>query len=1567
LKSQYMKMKNLFNFFKPKLLSLSLGLLGFSAGQSSAQAPYCSMTYANSCSSWGTSQVTVGTFTHSPACNSSTKYQNYTAQTITLAAGVSSNVSLTALGYTGVGMAADFNNDLDFEDAGETLFLPNYFDGPGGTAVYTGTVTVPPNILPGNYRLRIWNRTANAGGANNGVIPCGTGYGYGRYLDYTLAVTNAATCLPPANVQVTAAATTAAISWTASTSSPANYRWKVVAAGADPNTAPPVTATATGTTTATTANATGLTSATSYDAYAKSLCSASDSSVWTLVRNFTTLCDGTPATGVASSSVPSVCPTISFNLVLTGVTAAPGITFQWQSSSAAGGPFTNITGATTATYAHSQSASTFYRCVVTCTGSTLTSTSNVINVAINPGTSCYCTPTYTYGCSNGATIKSFSTSGATGSNISNLNTGCANTNGYSNYTTMIVSGVQTTTFNYSVVVDNYSGGVKIWADWNQDGIFDPVNEQIAASASTIASGATFSGTATIPATALTGTTRMRVRVVESSTSFNSCSNYDYGETEDYSITVLSASGICVSPTNLALSGAVTPTAATVTFTAPPVGNAPTNYIYQLRTDGTLPGSGATGLSASGTVTASPVNFTTLDPATNYVFYIRTFCSAGDTSSWVNIPFSTTFDTLTPVALGQFNADVIANGIGTAMSSTTNDVDGVNFALVAKDYQATASAAFPTYAVPNNRIIQNGIRKYRLANYTGNNSLRQLLTAPNAAVRFLAPKRANKVYVMGISGSAIANFNAIVYFADGSTQTQAMNFADWYTSNTNVVVSGVGRINRTNNGLEGTATGGPRMHDSAIVISTANRNKQIDSIVIQRTGTTAGVSNVLAVSIVPNVNQACKLPGNLSIANITCAGGLLSWQGNGTSTNYQISYGPIGTLANAGTLVSVTGAAGANTHQFVNGTTNGSLQLYVRAVCGTNSYSDWVGPLEVTLPVTSLTPTFTLPADICAGATAPVLPTTSNNSITGTWSPAVVSNTATGTYTFTPAALSCAVPVTATINVATYTLSPLTDTICVGGATTLNLSPATGYTPGAIAWESSSNGGTTWDPITGANAVTYNVSGIPSLRRYRTKISQNNIVCYSTVAAVDVRNMQITNTVSAERCGPGTVTLSATGNGTQFNWFTSATSTTPVSSGASFTTPSLTSSATYYVNTTRNGCESPRVAVTATINEQPLINLGNDTLICPGTSVTLNSATATAGVSRTWNTGATTQTITVNTAGTYSVQVSTPKCTAKDTIIVGIAPLPAANLTDTIAICNGTNAVLNAGNAGATFLWSTGQTTQNISVSTGGPYKVTVTNTHHCSISDTSFVVVNPVPVVNLGADTTICPNMPHTLDAGNTGSTYDWNTGANTQTLSINQGGTYAVTVTNQYNCSKADTILVTIYNGTRVDGFTFVPRFDIEPGRIDFTPINPQNVDDYLWDFGDGNTSTLQFPSHTYTASGTYPVNLLVSNTCGAMDTLLTIHVDLYLGVAKVVNKNLNIKVYPVPAQESINIESADPTVMIHSLSMFNTIGQEVINSQKLNVLKTNMDISHVPSGDYFIRIETNKGVLTRKINIIH
>src|SRR5690606_8656081 len=186
----------------------------------------------------------------------------------------------------------------------------------------------------------------------------------------------------------------------------------------------------------------------------------------------------------------------------------------------------------------------------------------------------------------------------------------------------------------------------IYIDWNQDRALNEVNGRVYTGNYSAVNATTVSGSFMVPFTALPGTTRMRVRTAYySGNTMHACNNLTNGEAEDYTFVVVSPVGVCVNPVNLAVSG-ITQTNANITFTAPPVGNTPTNYIYELREPGTTAGSGATGLVLSNNTTGTTVNLTNLDPATNYVFHIRTFCSVGDSSIWVQIPFTTTTDTLT---------------------------------------------------------------------------------------------------------------------------------------------------------------------------------------------------------------------------------------------------------------------------------------------------------------------------------------------------------------------------------------------------------------------------------------------------------------------------------------------------------------------------------------------------------------------------------------------------------------------------------------------------------------------------------------------------------------------------------------------------------------------------------------------------------------------------------------------------------------------------------------------------------------------------------------------------------
>ncbi len=131
------------------------------------------------------------------------------------------------------------------------------------------------------------------------------------------------------------------------------------------------------------------------------------------------------------------------------------------------------------------------------------------------------------------------------------------------------------------------------------------------------------------------------------------------------------------------------------------------------------------------------------------------------------------------------------------------------------------------------------------------------------------------------------------------------------------------------------------------------------------------------------------------------------------------------------------------------------------------------------------------------------------------------------------------------------------------------------------------------------------------------------------------------------------------------------------------------------------------AVNATSNTAS--SLPSDTTVCVG-PVTLDAGSG--ATSYLWSTGANTQTISVATSQTVSVIITrTGTCSSSteyDTINVHIVPNVTVNLGNDTTLCTGATKTLDAGNAGAGYLWSTGAVTQTINVTTTGNYSVTVT-------------------------------------------------------------------------------------------------------------------------------------------------------------------------------------------------------------------------------------------------------------------
>jgi hypothetical protein len=186
----------------------------------------------------------------------------------------------------------------------------------------------------------------------------------------------------------------------------------------------------------------------------------------------------------------------------------------------------------------------------------------------------------------------------------------------------------------------------------------------------------------------------------------------------------------------------------------------------------------------------------------------------------------------------------------------------------------------------------------------------------------------------------------------------------------------------------------------------------------------------------------------------------------------------------------------------------------------------------------------------ATAGAPVYTLTATNTSTQ------CSNTATSTVTVMPDPVINAVPAE----------------ICISGTSSLTLNPSTGYGAATLQWQMSTDG-TTFNDIAAATATNYTTPTITQTRYYKMiqKDGAGATCSQSPTVTVTVNNPQVTGTTPASRCGNGTVTLGATATaGATLNWYTASTGGSPVSTGPSFTTPTLSSNTTYYVSASNGG-------------------------------------------------------------------------------------------------------------------------------------------------------------------------------------------------------------------------------------------------------------------------------------------------------------------------------------------------------------------------------------------------------------
>ena len=398
-------------------------------------------------------------------------------------------------------------------------------------------------------------------------------------------------------------------------------------------------------------------------------------------------------------------------------------------------------------------------------------------------------------------------------------------------------------------------------------------------------------------------------------------------------------------------------------------------------------------------------------------------------------------------------------------------------------------------------------------------------------------------------------------------------------------------------------------------------------------------------------------------------------------------------------------------------------------------------------------------------------------------------------------------------------------VCDGESVTLNGSGAVSYV---------------WD-----NGVTDGVSFVPALGMTTYTVTGTDANGCSNTDQVDVLVNPLPVVVAGADqvvCDGESVTLNGSG-AVSYVWDNG------ITDGVSFVQAVGTN--TYTVTgTDANGCSNTD-QVDVLVNPLPVVDAGVDQVVCDGESVTLNGSGA---VSYVWDNGVTDGVSFVPALGTTTYTVTGTDangCSNTDQVDVLVNPLPVVGAGADQVVCDGESVALN-GSGAVSYVWDNGVTDGVSFVPALGTttYTVTGTDANGCSNTDQVDILVNPLPVVDAGADQTVCDGESVTLN-GSGAVSYVWDNGITdgvsfVQVLGTN---TYTVTGTDANGCSNTDQVDVLVNPLPVVDAGADQVVCDGES-----VTLSGAGAVGYVWDNGvaDGVSFVPALGTTTYTVTGT-------------------------------------------------------------------------------------------------------------------
>ncbi|HNW98811.1 MAG TPA: M4 family metallopeptidase, partial [Bacteroidales bacterium] len=462
--------------------------------------------------------------------------------------------------------------------------------------------------------------------------------------------------------------------------------------------------------------------------------------------------------------------------------------------------------------------------------------------------------------------------------------------------------------------------------------------------------------------------------------------------------------------------------------------------------------------------------------------------------------------------------------------------------------------------------------------------------------------------------------------------------------------------------------------------------------------------------------------------------------------------------------------------------------------------------------------------------------------------------------------------------------------------------------------------------------------------YDVQLITGNTLGYDTLTktmCVTVDKPVDPTATSAWRCSPGSVTLTASGS-SSLSWFDAPIGGNLVYVGNTFITPYLNNTTTFYVqdvvaapslhvgpadNSMGNGSYSY-----STTQRYLVFDCSNDIEIASVLVFSDSSFTRTISLA--------------NSSGTILQDTAILIPAGQSRVYIHF-PVPAG--TGYRLIASTSNGLFRNQN-GAVYPY----TLQDIVSITGSNSQIATAYYYfydweivggNCASNRVPSVATIhlPAPTVTPSGIVKICDGESITLTCQQADS-YLWSPGGQTtQSISVNTEGFYTVLATDSICSTPSDSVEVEVVNNPPIASFTNTANFL----NVSFTNAST-NSDSSYWNFGDGATSQLVNPTHTYAASGTYTVTLITENVCGTDTFTVSITVEGN-GISEN-SSNSGFVIYPNPSNGTFIIDALNFNSTIN-YSVYDLLGN-IIKSGIINNSKTIIDLEGTPKGIYFIRL---------------